>query len=732
GSGGTLQADGTALGASAEGAVTASADAEGFAIKAEGGAQLTVVSGKLRYTTPECSFGVLGETLKAKAYIELTAEVAASVKGELGFSLKPGGDGVSLDGGGEAFAGARAGIKGGIACEWQPKAGPEFLELAGAFAGAEGWAGAAAAFDASFSLYPSVKAEFNYGVALGFGGSVTYGVEAHLLHVPMLMLTLVGRGAALALDAVGLEYLARALNQIIDSFWDDDAARAAVTAGVHRSITVAERIKLCNRMLSGACLDEDEDAILTVFRDSIASGEVATLARGVEGGVLGLIEKFDGDQYAQMMALLYVDAHITDIPIDDDVARKLVELGLHPRMPMEDVRRSLTAMLDGFTGDADEGAILRVLRERPDWKTVVTADIKSRCLDDFNGEEYDALVGYFFLHDFMEDVDFDDDVARAVIRQRMHLGVDDNAKLKRCFDELISGATGDDDEACIVRLLLDKPGFTASLSAGDLQAALDDVDGEEHEDLLVALRKGRRIDLADTAYDVDDNVVRKLVAEGVHTDLSVVEARRCVDELISGVTGDDDEDALLRILVDNPTKVPEILDTTEKRQTVLDNCHGEQSDALTGLYVLQNLLPGLEIDDDVARAIVRVGLHRQVTDGAVLIKMIDALIDGFTGNDDEAAIIAICKDCPAVRPLLTQDKLVPILDNVDGEEHAQLLVWLRQNSVITDLSAEWVVLDDDDARALVDGVDKATFTAAEVTRLLRALNDGFTGNDDEA
>jgi hypothetical protein len=733
GRGGTLDGEYTALGASAEGSVTANASLEeGFSIKAEGALQLTVVGGKLKYTTPDCEFSILGESLRAKGYVELTAEICAAVKGEVGASLKPDGEGVSLDAGGEAFAGARAGAKCGISLEWKPRTTEEWLDVAGAFAGAEGWAGAAAAFDASFSLYPSMKAEFNFGVALGIGGSVSYGVEIHLVHTPMLMLTLVGRGAALALDAIGLTYLARALNEIIDSFWDDDAARASVTAGIHKSIDVPQRAKLINRMLNGACMDDDEQAILTVFRDSIASGEVAQLARTVEGGVLRLISKFDGEEYTQLMALLYVDAHITDIPIDDDVARKLVELGLHPRMDMIDVRRCIYAMLDGFTGDADEGSILRVLRERPDFKAVVTADIKERCLDDFNGEEYDALAGFFWLNDMLEDVDFDDDVARAVIRFKMHLAVDDHAKLKKCFDALIDGATGDDDEAAIIALLMDKPAFTAALSETDLQDALADVDGEEYEDLLVALRKGNRISFANDTYDVDDNVARKTVAAGVHTQLTSEEARKLVNELISGVTGNEDETAILRIVIDNRTRAAEILDTTELRQQVLDNCNGDEYDEAVGVFVVYNLLPNLEIDDDVARAIVRLGIHGQVQDATVLIKLIDALIDGFTGDDDEAAIIAICKDCPLVRPLLTQDKLTTILDNVDGEEHGTFLVWARQNAVIADLSEAWVELDDDDARALVDGVDKTLFNVAEASRLLRAMNEGFTGDADEA
>lgn len=732
GSGGTLEASGTVLGASANGVARIGASTEGYEIKAEGGVKLTLAGGKLKYTTPNCEFAVLGEALKAECTVELTADVCAELKGSLLLALTAAGDGVALKGGGTAFAGAKAGVKGGIALHWKPKGVPDFLIVAGAFAGVEGWAGAAAAFDGAVSLYPSLKAEFNYGVALGFGAGVSYGVEVQVVHTAMLMLTLAGRGAALALDAIGMEYLAQALNEIVDSFWDDDAARAAVAAGVHKNITVDERIKLVNRMLSGACLDEDEQAILTILRDANGSGEISALAKGCEGGILALVDKFDGQEHSDLLALLYTQANIRDIPIDDGVARKLVELGLHPNMPMEDVRRTIEALLDGFTGDDDEQAILRIVRERPDFKTVLTQDLKERTLENFHGEEYDALAGFLFLQDMLADVDIDDDVSRAVINQKMHLAVDDAAKLKRLLDELISGATGDDDEACIVRLLLDKPAFTQSLSQSDLDACLEDVDGEEYEDLLVALRKGRRIVLTSDAYDVDDNVARRLVAQGVHTDLSNEEARRVVNELVDGVTGDDDEAAILRILVDNATRAAQILDTQDLRQTVLDNCHGDESDALIGVYAIYDLMPGLEIDDDVARGIVRLGLHTRVTDGQVLVRMIDALIDGFTGDDDEAALIAICKECPPVRPLLTADKMATILDNVNGEEHATLLAWARQEGVVPDVSPATVAVDDDDARALVDRVDNTKFTAAEIDRLLAEMNAGFTGDEDEA
>ncbi|GEM_PF-4422501 len=723
---------GTVLGASAEASADVEVEVDKVVIKATAGAALTLVGGELVLQTPWASLNVRGETLKGRLGLKLNAEVVASVEGELNVEVGNTDDGVEakLGASADAFAGARAGAKAFLEIAWVPAALSTDMPVFSASAGVSGWAGAGAHFEGTLSFFPSFEVEYSYGLAWGLGAGVSSKLELQIVNSASLMIVLGGRALAWGLESIGLSYWAEAVDNFITNLYADDAARNIVTSGLHRDLPLPQRINLINKMLDGACMDDDEAAIIQIFSDAPPS-EMRSLAEGVEGGVLRLMDKINGEERTTLLTLWYVNSVLDDPYLDDDVSRELVSRGLHVNMEVYEVRRLINAMLEGSTANADEAAILRIVRERGDIKTVLTTHIAQRCLDDFHGEEYDALAGFFFLEDILPDLDIDDDVSRAVINQGLHVAVSDDRKLMVLFDEMISGATGDADEECLVKLMMDCQSFTRNLPADKLDDALSDIDGEEYEDLMVALRRWGRISYMNDDYDIDDNVARKAVDAGLSPDLTASENRKLVEEMLSGATGDADELAIIRILNENRGTMGAILDTQELRDWVLSDCNGEEWDSAVALMSHAQLIPHVEIDDDIARAIVRMNLHTEQRDPGALWDMIQALIDGVTGDDDELAIIRICTDCSIVHPELSQDRLVEMCDNIDGEEYETFIVWGKNSGVISDLSADWLEFDDDVARKLVDEVEPASFTAPEIATLMRRMNEGYTGAADE-
>ncbi|MCP4810234.1 MAG: DUF4157 domain-containing protein [Proteobacteria bacterium] len=728
-------AHGSAGGNHAEAHASLSAGAStafGYYLNADAGASYTAVDGELVLQTPKMSFSIGGERLQAQLGVRFTAAVALELQGNVRASINEGEGGVSAHLG--AFAGAKAGVQAFMDLEWAPVALGSMIDVAGLSYGVEGYAGAAAAAQLSCTLYPSVKVAWVYGAAWGLGAATKGIAEINLERMSMLALTLAGRGVSAALDGLEMTWLARGLDRMLDELYEDDAARAAVELGLHRDLPVARRIILINKMLNGATGNDDEAAIVTIFRDAADTAEIRRLAYGATGGVLGLIENFHGDEHGELMAILYTDGNMTDIPIDDNVARELIRLDIHQQMDLIRVRRLVHALNDGFTGNSDEQAILRIFKERSDWAEVFNQTLINACLSNFHGDEYDALAGFLYLNDRLPDGDLDDDIARAIVRHGLHTAVTSNTKLRRLIDALISGATGDDDEYAIVRILMDCPDFCRSLPSGTLEDCLDDCDGSEYEDLLVAIRKGGRLSLSSRRIrgDIDDNVARKLVREGVHTQLSVAECTIVIDELLSGATGNDDEAAIIQLLVDRQADATRILPTRSSRQEVMDDCNGEEHDEILALFCVYDMWSGIDIDDDVARAIVRLGLHTRITDGPFLWTLISEMLSGMTGDDDEDAILAILRDCPLVKGQLTPGRLEEIGDDLHGEQYESYIVWARTDGILASVTESWVDLHDDVARAVIDQVDMALYSHEECQAMVRALNDGFTGDADEA
>lgn len=320
GSAGKLTGELDVLKASAGVEAGGTISAEGVEVKAGANVGITLVGGKLCWTLPTIKFDILGEQMEAVFGTELTAEVAASAKGEVGLAAGKTDKGVKVaaSAGGEAFAGAKAGFKLFGKGLWHTPKGPE--DVLGAYAGVEGWAGAAAAAKFTASLIPSVKFEGYLGAAVGVGASAKVGVEAQVVNIARLGYILAKKGLPMAwqglenyADQVG-EWLATGAAELYDigteyvdavstSLLGDDDAVKFVARGLHKHLSPSDRAAYISRMLNGTCWDAEEDAIIKIVKDSKDKGDMWRVLSRVEGGTSRILWKLDGAQDTEFRQL---------------------------------------------------------------------------------------------------------------------------------------------------------------------------------------------------------------------------------------------------------------------------------------------------------------------------------------------------------------------------------------------------------------------------------------------
>ena len=318
GSAGRLSAEADVLKVSAGAEVAGGISADGLEVKAGANVGITLVGGKLCWTLPSVKFDILGEQMEAIFGTELSAEVAASAKGEVGLKVGKGEKGVKVgaSAGGEAFAGAKAGFKLFGKGMWNTKAkGPQ--DVLGAYVGVEGWAGAAAAAKFTANLLPSMKFEGYLGAAVGIGASVKAGVEAQVVNIARLGYILAKKGLPMAWDGlqqyagevhdwlasgaaaaydIGAEYI----DAVSTSLLGDSDAIKLVDRGLHKHMSPKDRGALITRLISGTCFNAEEDAVLTILRYSKGKGEMWRTIVAVEGGLNEIQWALDGSQDTEL------------------------------------------------------------------------------------------------------------------------------------------------------------------------------------------------------------------------------------------------------------------------------------------------------------------------------------------------------------------------------------------------------------------------------------------------
>jgi hypothetical protein len=147
--------------------------------------------------------------------------------------------------------------------------------------------------------------------------------------------------------------------------------------------------------------------------------------------------------------------------------------------------------------------------------------------------------------------DEDDDKARDRISGTTSDGIrqmDDN-ELVSMIESMLDGPTGDDDETAILKILeaLDCERRTRIVNRVGVDKLLSDVDGAEWERLVNLLT-----DCGIIGFDqMDDNASRLFINNRSCSQLSQLKmptVRQLVLNMFSGSCGDDDEDAILKLL----------------------------------------------------------------------------------------------------------------------------------------------------------------------------------------
>src|SRR5262249_37302230 len=112
---------------------------------------------------------------------------------------------------------------------------------------------------------------------------------------------------------------------------------------------------------------------------------------------------------------------------------------------------------------------------------------------------------------------------------------------------------------------------------------------------------------------------------------------------------------------------------------------------ITAGIALLGLLPDLfnQTDDDDARTRIAGASHEQIRDmdENELVSMINAMIDGPTGDDDEDAILKILEAhedrCERLTRIVNRVGVETLLDNIDGPQWDQLVTLLANCGIIS-------------------------------------------------
>ncbi len=144
-----------------------------------------------------------------------------------------------------------------------------------------------------------------------------------------------------------------------------------------------------------------------------------------------------------------------------------------------------------------------------------------------------------------------DDKARRLVSQKtpQELQEMSNTQLRLLIEDMLIGATGDEDEQAILKILesCDCARRTILVGMVGLDWLLSDLDGREWDRLVVML-----VDCGIIGFDkMDDDASRRFVSSHSCSQLGVLNihsVRQLVLNRFSGSCGDDDEDAILKLL----------------------------------------------------------------------------------------------------------------------------------------------------------------------------------------
>lgn len=161
-------------------------------------------------------------------------------------------------------------------------------------------------------------------------------------------------------------------NAIVDALTDENG-RLDISR-VPRNLTVNQTVLFCERLISGACVGSDEDAVLLILMRQSVSVFRAAVERLTPGRIDSGLDWRQWDAFLLLCANRYtagsnLGAALIRKEKNDDAARMLINGGLHGEPPVTKSRLSpnewigaIEALLSGACTDADENAIVAIVR----------------------------------------------------------------------------------------------------------------------------------------------------------------------------------------------------------------------------------------------------------------------------------------------------------------------------------------------------------------------------------
>lgn len=245
--------------------------------------------------------------------------------------------------------------------------------------------------------------------------------------------------------------------------------------------------------------------------------------------------------------------------------------------------------------------------------------------------------------------------------------------------------------------------------------------------------------IIDLFNSTEDDLVRDDIASSSASNLasrSDAELIEMVRRLFDGPTGDDDENALLRLLSALPCPRVATLASAFGVQAFLDEFQGEEYGKLQIQLFACGVLPVSSLDDDGVRALVAI-MNCPTINGlpnGLLHDLFRQLLLGSTGDDDEAAINKLmnCLDAVKIRAIMNVPgtRWDDFDSAIDGAEWDEFFAIIVGKGIVPPMAS----LDDDRVRRMVsfwNCADINSLANSVLHGLFQKLLSGSTGDDDE-
>lgn len=376
-----------------------------------------------------------------------------------------------------------------------------------------------------------------------------------------------------------------------------------------------------------------------------------------------------------------------------------------------------------------------------DWQKIyptemLTIDGDSNILDPWEDtiEETQDITTFCTFYQGL--TNWDDDVSRLFVTRSNcdRINAESDQNLVDVINNMLDGITGNADERAILKILncLTCERLIRIINLVGRDRLFSNLHGAEDRQLSITLGKCGLIAFADWDDDVTRDFVNSISCSEIN-DLSNLNLKDLIDNMLDGVTGNADERAILKILnCLTCTRLATIVRLVGQNR-LLSDLHGAEDTELRILLGRCGLMSFASWDDDVTRDFVNsinCDEINRLSNGS-LRDLINNMLDGVTGNADERAILKIlnCVSCSRLHTLVGLVGQNRLLSDLHGDEDNQLRVLLGRCGLMS--FASW---DDDVTRDFVNAINCTEINALSNQNLKDLIDNmlaGATGNADE-